>query len=200
MVNLYKRLVVNALELRVQDREDRKLLVVEEVEVWLGNLQREEDLGKRITPRSLLQKLKVEQRQDGEEQKFRGGSMVAKNKKIKKVGTKKAPAEVDVFESPITGMVYETTILYRNEPVSKDQEVAKILFHGSTGEVSIISLESKHEAKIESIIDGDMFVEGPPVILVSKADTPFEWIKAFPKATLARRLYASELVTYYENQ
>jgi hypothetical protein len=200
MVNLYKSLVVNALELRVQDREDRELLVVEEVEVWLGNLQREEDLGKRITPRSLFQKLKVEQRQDGEEQKFRGGSMVTKNKKVKKVETKKAPEKVDVFESPITGMVYETTILYRNEPVSKDQEVAKVLFHGSTGEVSIVSLESRHEAKIESIIEGDMFVEGPPVILVSKADTPFEWIKSFPKATLARRLYASELVTYYENQ
>ena len=26
------------------------------------------------------------------------------------------------------------------------------------------------------------------------------WIKAFPKATLGPRLYASELVTYYENQ
>ena len=131
--------------------------------------------------------------------------MVAKSKTTKKVATKKAAVKketekVDVFASPITGMVYEATILYKNEPVSKDQEVAKVLFHGSTGEVSLVSLESRHEAKIESIIEGDMYVKGPPIILVSKAETPFEWIKAFPKATLGRRLYASELVTYYENQ
>jgi|TARA_Y100000310_G_C20621388_1_gene783494 hypothetical protein len=131
--------------------------------------------------------------------------MVAKNKTTKKVATKKAPAKketkkVDVFASPITGMVYETTILYKNEPVSKDQEVAKVLFHGSTGEVTLIPLEPKYGTRIENIIEGDMYVEGPPVILVSKAETPFEWIKSFPKATLGRRLYASELVTYYENQ
>ena len=147
----------------------------------------------------------MEQRQDGEEQKFRGENMVAKNKTTKKAAVKKAPAkeeitEPDVFASPVTGMVYETTILYKNEPIAKDQEVAKVSFHGSTGEVTLFPLESKYEAKIENLIEGDMFVEGPPIVLVSKAETPFEWIKAFPKATLGPRLYASELITYYENQ
>ena len=147
----------------------------------------------------------MEQEQDGEEQKFRGGSMVAKNKTTKKVTSKKVSVEKkteepDVFASPVTGLVYETTILYKNEPVSKDQELAKVAFHGSTGEVTLVPLESKYEAKIENIIEGDMYVEGPPIVLVSKAETPFEWIKAFPKATLGPKLYASELVTYYENQ
>ena len=123
-----------------------------------------------------------------------------KSKTTRKKVVKTKAEKVDVYASPVTGMVYETTILFRNEPISKDQEVAKVLFHGSTGEVSLVSLESRHEAKIENIIEGDMYVEGPPIMLVSKAETPFEWIKAFPKATLGRRLYASELVTYYENQ
>jgi len=131
--------------------------------------------------------------------------MVAKNKTTKKVATKKVQAkketeEPDVFASPVTGMVYETTILYKNEPLAKDQELAKVAFHGSTGEVTLFPLESKYEAKIENLIEGDMYVEGPPIVLVSKAETPFEWIKAFPKATLGPKLYASELVTYYENQ
>jgi hypothetical protein len=147
----------------------------------------------------------VEQRQDGEGQKLRGEKMVAKSKKTKTVMPKKAavkqePEKVDVFASPITGMVYETTILYRNEPLAKDQEVGKVSFHGSTGEVSFTPIQSRYEAKIEAIIEGDMFIKGPPIILVSKAETPFEWIKSFPKATFDRKLYASELVTYYENQ
>lgn len=147
----------------------------------------------------------MEQWQDGEGQKFRGEKMVAKSRKTKTVTPKKAavkqePEKVDVLASPITGMVYETTILYRNEPIAKDQEVGKVSFHGSTGEVTFTPLQSKYEAKIEAIIEGDMFVEGPPIMLVSKAETPFEWIKSFPKATFDRRLYASELVTYYENQ
>ena len=140
------------------------------------------------------------QRQDGKVQKLRGGNMVAKKKTTKKKVVEKKTEEVDVFASPITGMVYETTILFKNEPVGKDQEIAKVAFHGSTGEVTLVPLESKYEAKIENIIEGDMFVEGPPIVLVSKAETPFEWIKSFPKATLGPRLYASELVTYYENQ
>tara|TARA_Y100000034_G_C6900403_1_gene416261 strand:- start:637 stop:1032 length:396 start_codon:yes stop_codon:yes gene_type:complete len=131
--------------------------------------------------------------------------MVAKNKTTKKVTAKKAPAKKetkkpDVFAAPITGMVYETTILYKNEPIAKDQELAKVAFHGSTGEVTLIPLEPKYGTRIENIIEGDMYVEGPPIVLVSKTETPFEWIKAFPKATLGPRLYASELVTYYENQ
>jgi hypothetical protein len=122
---------------------------------------------------------------------------VTKAKTTKKVTTPKKP---DVFASPVTGMVYETTILMKREPVSKDIEVAKVSFHGSTGDVSLITLEPSSEARIESLIEGDMFIKGPPVILVSKAETPFEWIKAFPKATLGRNLYASSLITYYENQ
>lgn len=120
-----------------------------------------------------------------------------KAKTTKKVMTPKKP---DVFESPVTGMVYETTILLKKEPVSKDVEVAKVSFHGSSGDVSLTTIEPSYEARIESLIDGDMFIEGPPVILVSKAETPFEWIKSFPKATLGNKLYASSLITYYENQ
>ena len=118
----------------------------------------------------------------------------------KGVSAKVAPKKPDVFASPVTGMVYETTILLKKEPVSKDIEVAKVSFHGSTGDVSLTTLEPSCEARIESLIEGDMFIKGPPVILVSKAETPFEWIKAFPKATLGRNLYASSLITYYENQ
>ena len=142
----------------------------------------------------------MEQQQDGGVQKLRGGNMVAKRKTTKKKVVEKETKEVDVFASPVTGMVYETTILYKNEPIAKDRELAKVAFHGSTGEVTLVPLEPKYEAKIENIIEGDMFVEGPPIVLVSKAETPFEWIKAFPKATLGPKLYASELVTYYENQ
>lgn len=139
--------------------------------------------------------------------------MVDKKKPTKKTTTTKRkveqttstvvkdkPNEVDVFASPITGMVYETTILLKNEPVAKDQEVAKISFHGSTGDVSLTTIEPSYEARIESLIEGDMYIKGPPVMLVSKAETPFEWIKSFPKATLGRKLYASSLITYYENQ
>jgi len=191
--------VENALGLRVQGREVRKLWVVE-VGVSLENLQQDEDLERRTIPRSLLLKQKVEQQQDGGVQKLRGGNMVAKRKTTKKKVVEKETKEVDVFASPVTGMVYETTILYKNEPIAKDRELAKVAFHGSTGEVTLVPLEPKYEAKIENIIEGDMFVEGPPIVLVSKAETPFEWIKAFPKATLGPKLYASELVTYYENQ
>ena len=129
--------------------------------------------------------------------------MADKTKKTRKTTSKKAkvePKKVDVFASPVTGMVYETTILLKNEPVAKDQELAKVSFHGSTGQISLYPIESKYEAKIEGLIQGDMLVEGPPILLVSKAETPFEWIKSFPKATLGDKLYASELVTYYENQ
>jgi len=117
----------------------------------------------------------------------------------KKVVATKAE-KVDVYASPVTGLVYETTILLKHEPIAKDQELAKVSFHGSTGQVSLHPIESKYEAQIEGLIEGDMFIEGPPIILVSKAETPFEWIKSFPKATLGRKMYASELVTYYENQ
>ena len=127
--------------------------------------------------------------------------MVDKTKKTRKTTSKKVePEKVDVFASPVTGMVYETTILLKNEPIAKDQELAKVAFHGATGQVSLYPLVSKYEAKIENLIEGDMFIEGPPIILVSKAETPFEWIKSFPKATLGNKMYASELVTYYENQ
>jgi hypothetical protein len=131
--------------------------------------------------------------------------MVDKTKTTRKTKAtrKKAkvePEKVDVFASPVTGLVYETTILLKHEPAAKDQELAKVAFHGSTGQVSLHPIESKYEAQIEGLIQGDMFIEGPPIILVSKAETPFEWIKSFPKATLGRKMYASELVTYYENQ
>ena len=129
--------------------------------------------------------------------------MVDKTKKTRKTTSKKAevePEKVDVFASPVTGMVYETTILLKHEPTAKDQEIAKVAFHGSTGQVSLYPLVPKYEARIENLITGDMFIEGPPIILVSKAETPFEWIKSFPKATLGNKMYASELVTYYENQ
>ena len=127
--------------------------------------------------------------------------MADKINTTRKTTKKKAePKKVDVFASPVTGMVYETTILLKNEPIAKDQELAKVAFHGSTGEISLSALEPRYEATIEGLIAGDMFVEGPPIILVSKAETPFDWIKAFPKATLGPKMYASELVTYYENQ
>jgi hypothetical protein len=129
--------------------------------------------------------------------------MVDKTKKTRKTTSKKAkpePKKVDVFASPVTGMVYETTILLKHEPISKDQELAKVAFHGSTGQVSLHPIVSRYEARIENLIEGDMFIEGPPAILVSKTETPFDWIKSFPKATLGNKMYASELVTYYENQ
>jgi hypothetical protein len=110
------------------------------------------------------------------------------------------PKEVDVFASPVIGMVYETTILMRHEPMAKDHPLAKVSFHGSTGDISLYPIEPKYEARMESLILGDMLVKGPPTILVSKEETPFEWIKSFPKATLGGKLYASELITYYENQ
>jgi hypothetical protein len=132
--------------------------------------------------------------------------MADKAKITKKTARKKAkttkskPKETDVFASPVTGLVYETTILLRNEPIAKDQELAKLSFHGSTGEISLYPMEPRYEARMETLIEGDMLVEGPPIVLVSKAETPFDWIKAFPKATLGPKLYASELITYYENQ
>ena len=61
------------------------------------------------------------QRQDGKVQKLRGGNMVAKKKTTKKKVVEKKTEEVDVFASPVTGMVYETTILFKNEPVGKDE-------------------------------------------------------------------------------
>ena len=135
---------------------------------------------------------------------LRGDAMVDKTKTIRKTTGKKAkkdkPKEVDVFASPVTGMVYETTILIKNEPISKDQEIAKVLFHGSTGDISLIALEPRYEARMEGLIEGDMLIKGPPIIMVSKAETPFDWIKSFPKAFLGDKLYGSELVTYYENQ
>jgi len=114
--------------------------------------------------------------------------------------TKSKPEEIDVFSAPVTGLIYETTIILRNEPTAKDQELAKLSFHGSTGEISLYPIEPRYEARIENLIEGDMLVEGPPTVLVSKAETPFDWIKSFPKANLGRKLYASELITYYENQ
>jgi hypothetical protein len=130
--------------------------------------------------------------------------MVDKTKTTRKTTRKKAketkPKEVDVFASPVTGMVYESTILIRKEPLAKDQEIAKVLFHGSTGDISLISLEPKYEARMEGLIGGDMLIKGPPIIMVSKAETPFDWIKSFPRAFLGDKLYGSELVTYYENQ
>ena len=132
--------------------------------------------------------------------------MADKAKITKKTASKKAktikskPKEINVFDSPVSGLVYETTILLRNEPMAKDQELAKLSFHGSTGEISLYPMEPRYEARMENLIEGDMLVEGPPVVLVSKAETPFDWIKSFPKANLGRKLYASELITYYENQ
>jgi hypothetical protein len=90
--------------------------------------------------------------------------------------------------------------LVRKEPLAKDQELAKVSFHGSTGEISLYPIEPKYEARMENLILGDMLVPGPPIILVSKEETPFEWIKSFPKATLGGKLYASELITYYEDK
>ena len=130
--------------------------------------------------------------------------MAAKKKTTKQVIIKQAPVSkpevVDVFASPVIGMVYETTILMRHEPMAKDHPLAKVSFHGSTGDISLYPMEPKYEARMESLILGDMLVKGPPTILVSKEETPFEWIKSFPKATLGGKLYASELITYYENQ
>ena len=136
--------------------------------------------------------------------------MVDKKKTTRKIKTtsKKAKTvqatneelkEVNVLDSPVTGMVYETTILIKNEPISKDQEVAKVLYHGSTGEISLVPIEPRYEARMEGLIEGDMYIKGPPAILVSKAEAPFEWIKSFPKAFLGKKLYGSDLVTYYEN-
>jgi hypothetical protein len=130
--------------------------------------------------------------------------MADKKKTTRKAASKKTPVtkpvEVDVFAAPVTGMIYETTIFMRHEPVAKDQELAKVSFHGSTGDISLYPMEPRYEARMENLILGDMLVSGPPVILVSKEETPFEWIKAFPKATLGNKLYASELITYYEDR
>ena len=143
----------------------------------------------------------MERKQD-EQQLKQGEDVMAVKKATKGKTTKKVttPDKPDVFASPVTGLVYETTIQLKKEPIAKDQEVAKVSFHGSTGDVTLTTIESSFEAKIESLIEGDMFIEGPPVILVSKAETPFEWIKSFPKSTLGNKLYASSLITYYENQ
>ena len=122
------------------------------------------------------------------------------NKLAAKEFKKAKPKEVDVFASPVTGMVYEATILIKKEPLAKDQEIAKVLFHGSTGDISLIALEPRYEARMEGLIEGDMLIKGPPITMVSKAETPFDWIKSFPKAFLGDKLYGSELVTYYENQ
>jgi len=122
----------------------------------------------------------------------------AKSKPTK--AEKQEPKKVDVMASPVTGMVYETTILLRKEPVAKDQELAKVSYHGSTGQISLSPLDARHEAQMEGLIEGDMLVEGPPTVMVSKSETPFEWLKAFPKATLGGKLYASEVITYYENK
>ena len=114
--------------------------------------------------------------------------MVDKTKTTRKTTRKKAkedkPNEVDVLASPVTGMVDESTILIKKEPLAKDQEIAKVLFHGSTGDISLIALEPRYEARMEGLIEGDMLIKGPPIMMVSKAETPFDWIKSFPKASL----------------
>jgi len=64
--------------------------------------------------------------------------MVDKTKKTRKTTSKKAkvePEKVDVFASPVTGMVYETTILLKNEPMAKDQDLTKVAYHEATGQI-----------------------------------------------------------------
>ena len=203
MGNLYRNRGASVLGLRVQGREGKGLLEVL-VEEWLENLQRGDDSGKQTILYLKHLNPKVGEPLEQNVERHRGDVMVDKKKTTKKPTSKKAkatkPKEVDVFASPVTGLVYETTILLRNEPIAKDQELAKLSFHGSTGEISLYPMEPRYEARMETLIEGDMLVEGPPIVLVSKAETPFDWIKAFPKATLGPKLYASELITYYENQ
>ena len=134
----------------------------------------------------------------GKTKKVPKTKLAKKQTKAAKV-VKEEPEEVNVLSSPVTGMIYETTILIKNEPVSKDQKIATVVFNGSTKEISLVPIEPKYDARMESLIAGDMLIKGPPTILVSKEETPFEWIKSFPKAFLGDKLYGSELVTYYED-
>ena len=134
----------------------------------------------------------------GKTKKVPKTKLAKKQTKAVKV-VKEEPEEVNVLSSPVTGMIYETTILIKNDPISKDQKIAAVLFNGSTKEISLFPIEPRYEARMEGLIEGDMLIKGPPTILVSKEETPFEWIKSFPKAFLGDKLYGSELVTYYED-
>jgi hypothetical protein len=109
------------------------------------------------------------------------------------------PEEDSIFDSPVVGMVYESKIFIKREPISKDELIATVAYRTGTADITLTPIEQKYATRLATLITGDLLIEGPPVVLVSRAETPFEWIKAFPKAKLGDKFIGSELVTYYEN-
>lgn len=109
------------------------------------------------------------------------------------------PEEVSVFDTPVVGMVYESNIFIKREPVAKNELIASVAYHTGTADITLTPIEQKYSTRLATLIAGDLLIEGPPVALVSRVETPFEWIKALPKAKLGDKFIGSELVTYYEN-
>ena len=114
-------------------------------------------------------------------------------KVVKEPVVEHTPEKSSIFDSPVVGMVYESKIFIKREPISKDELIATVAYRTGTADITLTPIEQKYATRLATLITGDLLIEGPPI------ETPFEWIKAFPKAKLGDKFIGSELVTYYEN-
>tara|TARA_R110000824_G_scaffold213811_2_gene400100 strand:- start:355 stop:759 length:405 start_codon:yes stop_codon:yes gene_type:complete len=124
--------------------------------------------------------------------------MVSKDEKMKKTVEKEEPKKlIEVFaEKPVEEYVnipkrYYLQVWKKVRPSdSRFDEVAGTVYWSDVNQdILIESLHNNYASEVEELLTGDLIL--PNGVFVSRNETPKEWIKNAPNATLGYGFYAT---------
>ena len=106
-----------------------------------------------------------------------------------------------VEEAPRVPKRYIANLYWQQEPVAKDIFAGSYIYWESTGEVTWEGLRPAYSTDLELLSTSDILVtkEGRSY-LVSRWETPKEWMQNLPWATFGQRYFCKDVVELYETE
>ena len=115
---------------------------------------------------------------------------------------KKVKEAVVVVEEKKEVRSYVVPILFQREPIEKDVPVADLFYRVASNLIEMQCHRPNYEAQLDMIIEGDisMSTEIGGTVLISKSNSPVDWIKNLHKSNefSGKPFVAEEALELYE--
>lgn len=110
------------------------------------------------------------------------------------------PEPVGVFTDSVPKR-YIANLYYENEPIAKDVFAGSYVYWESTHQITWEALNPQYSTDLELLSEGDVLItkEGR-TYLISRWETPKEWVINLPFASLGGRYICKDVVELYETE